>query len=382
MTKNFLLTFLFMLLSFTARANDNVAGKIVVSDLIFDEGMGAYFFRVSLAEGTQYFCAYKMELVLPSGMSVLSGKEDNGKVYYVSYMVEDESFYPKVVRNFKHSLGVSMVADNHYKFLCVDTDGNREFKATEGDLFDVYVTIDEEALSSSFSPKPIVKFACVTFALNDENNKVTGYTVDDFSCRPFSVGIPAKRELPLSISAKNKVGTLILPFSTDVPEGVKAYSCNSVNGELLVLNQEQTFEACKPYIVYSENGYSGTLAGEVDMTAEYPVDDVYSEGFLTGVLSPAVVSTGYIMQNKGAGPAFYNAEGSNFHLPAGRCYLTPSAETEAKSFGFSFDETTSITDVSSDTDSDAVIYNMMGQRILRPVSGQMYIKEGKKFFKR
>ena len=60
---------------------------------------------------------------------------------------------------------------------------------------------------------------------------------------------------------------------------------NAVDGDLLTLTSAESFEACKPYIIYAENGFSGTLEGTVSLSDASNVTDVFTDGYLTGVLT-------------------------------------------------------------------------------------------------
>ena len=75
------------------------------------------------------------------------------------------------------------------------------------------------------------------------------YVPADFTCRPFASGLATERTLPLNINATNQVGTLILPFSAELPQGVKAYTCDALNEEAseLVLTPAASLQACTPY---------------------------------------------------------------------------------------------------------------------------------------
>ena len=214
--------------------------------------------------------------------------------------------------------------------------------------------------------------------MKEESKK---YVPAGFSCRPFTTGIPASRELPINISAANKVGSLILPFDAELPSGVKAYKFSSVDESQNTLNllAVDQFDACKPYIVYAENGYSGNISGTVDYTAEYPDEDVYTDAGLTGVLSTTVVNTGYIMQNKGDGPQFYSADGKNYSLPAGRCYMT-IPPSNVRSFSFDFDDATTNIDVIANEElkTDAW-YTLQGMKLDQmPSEKGVYLQGSKK----
>ncbi len=334
--------FLFMMCALLPRTAvaQGLSDRFTISDLEYDPDVEAYYFIVSL-EGSTIYTAYNLDIFLPNGINVVYSEDGGERTYYV-LGTEDEDFYPftKVgpKKTFKHSVGGNVLDGNQLRVSCIAQD-NSEFKSGSGTLFFVYVTIDESVFTSSFSPKPIVKLSGMNLTKKDE----TAFHPADFACRPFTTDIPTSRTLPVNVSATNKVGTLILPFNAELPTGLKAYSCSAVKGDLLTLTEAQSIETCKPYIVYAENGYSGNLSGTAELSDANNVTDVFTDGFLTGLLTSGIVNTGYILQNKGQGdgPMFYDAEGVNFSLPAGRCYLTPSG-SEAKVFSLDFDEATSI----------------------------------------
>ena len=359
-------------------AQESTTDQIVLSDLR-KSGSSTYF-DVSL-EGTHIYSAYNLEFFFPDGISIATNSNGNPRVtmlkttaavypFSIDYEIDDETGEDIEVKTYTHSVSSSTPATNHLKVSCFST-ANEEFTKTSGTLFRVYVTLDQTKFT--FSPKPIIRLEGI-WLIQMTGGVQTNYVADNFSCRPFTTDIPADRTLPINISATNKVGTLILPFDAALPEGVAAYSCNAVDeeNETLTLTPASSFKACTPYIVYAENGYSGTINGTVDLNATYPDADIYPVGFLTGVLSPTVVNTGYIMQNQGDGPQFYNAEGDNFSLPSGRCYLTPTTASGVNAFGFNFDGANSISMVKeSTTDND--FYDLSGRRVTRPTQG-IYIQ--------
>ena len=289
---------------------------------------------------------------------------------------EDEDFYPftKVgkKKTFKHTVSCNLLEGNRLRVSCMAQD-NSDFKATSGTLFMVYVTVNTSAFTSSFSPKPIVKLS----GLNLTTSAAVKYVPADFACRPFTTGIPTARTLPVNVSAGNKVGTLILPFDADLPNGLRAYTCNALDGDLLTLTPASSIEACKPYIVYAENGYSGNLSGTATLTDDDNVTDVFADGYLTGVLSATTVNTGYILQNQGSGPMFYDAEGVTFSLPAGRCYLTPPP-SDVKAFAFNFDDAVGIDATSSIVNhQSSILFDLSGRKVFSPSRG-IYIQGTRK----
>lgn len=375
----FLLTVMTWCLGTQAWAQEATTDQIKLSDLTYDSELEFYYFDVSL-EGSRIYSAYDMDIFLPIGI-------DTDKDYVMMIENGANGIYPynKLTKKYYHSVSASMPSERQLRIACVSM-SNDEFTANSGALFRVYVTIDGDALNK-FSPKPIVKVSGIALVQADG----TKYVPADFSCRPFTEGIPAARELPVNISAANKVGSLILPFAAAVPSGMKVYKYSSVDesGHTLNLEAVDAFEACTPYIVYAETGYDGNISGEVDYDAEYPDEDVYTDGGLTGVLSRMVVNTGYIMQNKGSGPQFYSAEGQNFSLPAGRCYMT-IPPSNVRVFGFNFGEeegTTEIVEVELENEkveklkSDEEWYTLQGVKLdQEPTEKGVYLYGTKKVF--
>lgn len=378
----FLLTVMTWCLGTQAWAQEATTDQIKLSDLTYDSELEFYYFDVSL-EGSRIYSAYDMDIFLPIGI-------DTDKDYVMMIENGANGIYPynKLTKKYYHSVSASMPSERQLRIACVSM-SNDEFTANSGALFRVYVTIDGDALNK-FSPKPIVKVSGIALVVKEGAKK---YVPADFSCRPFTTGIPAARELLVNISSDNKVGSLILPFAAAVPSGMKAYQYSSVDEseEMLNLEEVDEFEARKPYIVYAENGYSGNISGTVDYEAEYPDEDVYTNGGLTGVLSRTVVNTGYIMQNKndGNGPQFYSAEGQNFSLPAGRCYMT-IPPSNVRVFGFNFGEeegTTEIVEVELENEkveklkSDEEWYTLQGVKLdQEPTEKGVYLYGTKKVF--
>jgi len=376
MKKALLFFSLLVLLPACMWAQEVSTDKIVISDLATDN-YGAYF-TVGL-KGSYLYTALNMDITMPEGISVADYEGEPDVAIYDS----ENTVFPftpdkRGNKTWKHNVACTygIVAPRMLRIACY-SDNNDDFASTSGTLFIIYVKVDEELLAASFCPKPIVTVSGIALVESDNTKHVPA----DFTCRPFASVIPAERTLPLNISGENQIGTLILPFGVDaLPQGVKAYAGNTIDEEAseLLLTPVTKLDACTPYIVYAPNGYTGTLTGTVDMTAEYPATDVYSQGFLTGVLSTTVVNDGYIMQNQDAGPMFYNAEGSNFALPAGRCYLTLPASYAAKVVRMRIEGTMGFDNIEIINHDSQILYDLAGRRVENPTSGGIYISNGKK----
>ena len=346
-----------LMLPRVAEAQTPTTDKFTVSDLEWDADNECYVFTVSL-DGSRIYTAYNLDIFLPNGINVEQKANGDLKVYrsknkkFYTYDDDDESW--------SHSVSANMPTTHQLRVACI-SNTSTEFKSTSGELFYARVDVDADYFASCFSPKPIVKLSGMNLTTKAEEK----YVPENYACRPFATGIPTERTIPVNVSSVNKVGTLILPFNAELPQGLTAYTCNATEGDLLMLTPAASIEACKPYIVFAKGGYSGSLVGTATLPDATNVTDVFADGYLTGVLTNTVVNTGYILQNQGkeGDPKFYDAEGAEFNLPAGRCYLTPSDAGEARAFRFNFDESTGIDANNIEMVTDSRIFDLSGRLI-------------------
>lgn len=186
------------------------------------------------------------------------------------------------------------------------------------------------------------------------------------------------RTIPLTISKDNKWSTCILPFDAELPAGVMAYSYHTMNEatSTLTLTNEASMNAYKPYILYAEEGYDGTLSGAVD-PRECPAEGYVAEGLICGAVEPQQINSGYVLQNLTEGMMFYNCNGQTFTIPAGKCWLR-AFENGAKSYHFSFeDNTTGINTVPSGVINDNTCYSITGQKVSKDYKGIVIINNKK-----
>ena len=145
------------------------------------------------------------------------------------------------------------------------------------------------------------------------------YKVDNFRLSPLACQVTA------DITEDMKWSTLILPFNAGIPAGLKVYSCNGFNeNQILVLKEETSIEANKPYIVYGPgeyvfNGYDSSYKNE------------YADGLLTGKFETASAPIGtYVLQEKDGKPAFCKVTSdSPFTIGTNQCYIVLSEDDAA-----------------------------------------------------
>ena len=229
------------------------------------------------------------------------------------------------------------------------------------------------------------EYRFITFTLTEEAEVtlVAGMTIDvntaDLSWASVCTPVLYKRtatEVDLVITDA-EWATFMLPFDAELPDGVKAYSCDEVAGDALVLEEAESFVANTPYLV---NGAEGTYNFSGYSIAE---EDNYTVGLFTGTyveIEEAPVGS-YVLQKNDDVVAFYLV-GEEIQPTVGayHCYLTVPAEVAgAPMFSISRGEdTTGIENATLNTQHSTVIYDLMGRRVDTMVKGNMYIVNGKK----
>lgn len=336
----------------------------------FDEEGG--FFNIELCgsedESTLYTCV-QMDIILPQGISVYYDGDDA----WADLNLDDGIYpYTKSGKNTKyyHSLIYNTLENNTFR-VSVYSSENKEFKERSGSLFYIYVKPSAYTKTGNLEVKfENVKFISSTGAGLIPENQPTQY-----------LKVTNTSTTPININSSAHWSTCILPFSTTIPDGVTAYTCDSHDDEYLYLTKSETMEAYTPYILYSENGYSGTLSGTVEAD-KYPENGYVNAGYLNGAIVPQSVTEGYVMQNLSEGVKFYPiAENATFSVLAGKCWVT-MPEGNAKSLGFAIADETDVKDMNASKNSSSeAIYNLQGVKVDKITPGNIYIKGGRTVLK-
>ena len=189
----------------------------------------------------------------------------------------------------------------------------------------------------------------------------------------FTLAEASKASISINTSAAG-YGTLILPFTADKPEDVKAYTCVEYSGDQLTLVVADAIEANQPYIIegsWNETIENWGLGAAVENTV----------GLLTGVYAATTAPVGsYVMQKNNDKVGFYKvAENSQPTVGANRCYVTATG-SETRVFFFDA-ESTGINAIEALTSGDAQIFNASGSQmpalqkginIVRKADGKSY----------
>lgn len=163
---------------------------------------------------------------------------------------------------------------------------------------------------------------------------------DAFTNNSATFSIVEAQQAEVTLNSDGGFYTLMLPFSTELPDGMKAYTCTEVDGYELKLTEATSFTPNTPYIVEGGKG-EHTFTGYGLATK-----DSYEGGLLTGVYADTKVPAGsYVLQEKDGNVKFYLVSaGENMQptLNPYRAYLTVPAESAGvKAFSFG-GETTGI----------------------------------------
>lgn len=358
----------------SAFAQETTTDYMYTEGVKYDDEEELYYFDVYMKGSEISYTAYGTDIQLPSGLKVV---EDEGDPFVVMLDKDyvDDVIYPVSSRKYTHQILSNFIdGDAHHIRLGCYSSKSQNFLATSGALFRVYIEKEETSW-----PIGAIKFFNAKFVAIDETiqvgNKEQGYS---FANREDIVVVnESETTLPLKVSTAAKWSTCILPFATEIPEGVTAYTCSNHDEEYIYLEKAESFEAYTPYILYAENGYNESISGTVDATIpDNAKTGVVANGYLNGAIVPQTATEGYVLQNHEGVVQFYAIQsGDSFTIPAGKCWMKiPEGASRALSFKTE-DEAAGINNITIPV--SASTYDLSG-RMQKKVKKGVFIKNGKK----
>lgn len=175
--------------------------------------------------------------------------------------------------------------------------------------------------------------------------------------------------------------TLVLPYETEIPKGVKAYTLAYASGNKAVATElTGVIPANTPVLVNAEQGdYTFKATATLTTKAAKPVS-----GSLHGVWSEEVVPVGsYVLQNQSGTVAFYHVDAADFKVKANQAYLYAPEAAGAKMLNIDFGgEATAINGVKAEaSNANTQVYTIDGKKANRNnlAKGQVYVTKGKTF---
>lgn len=184
-------------------------------------------------------------------------------------------------------------------------------------------------------------------------------------------------------NATYNMSTFSAPVATVLPSGVRAYYVKSANNETVYLariSSGKSIPAGEGVILTSPS----TTFDMVEATDESDVA-VCTGNLLvpTDAANPMVPAGAYVLALKGSGELkgqfAFSLLSNDFEYKPNRAYLQLEAGASLVRMFFGGNET-SVDDVLEST-QDAVYYDLTGRRVANPVSGCVYIQNGKKVVK-
>lgn len=363
-------------------------------------------------EGTEnhYYMAYNFDIILPAGVTFpTTDYTEDGPYSYESgdvfHNLED-GIYPTTTSGRppitlpKHTLS-NAIKDygTRAKVICFSTK-NDEFLQPTGAICDCYVVVH-----------PLAKAGVNTVKLKDmvfnTKNPETGFPIQWAPGNTLqnvawsTITIPAERTVEVKIPASTEWGALILPFALkELPEDVMAYHAARINTTNEVeLENVTELEAYKPYIIHAPKGWKTTLSGtasaddfpsaptmlaDEEYSTVYPADAIASHGVLSANIKPHKRTDGYIFTTDGEKPAFTRVTENNpQELSTGDIFIPLQEDFTDTPENLNLkviSSTTSINEINKETLS-GIIYNLQGQRVVAPRSGNIYVSEGHIFRK-
>lgn len=161
-----------------------------------------------------------------------------------------------------------------------------------------------------------------------------------------------------------KWSTLCLPFSYEIPEGLKVFSVNGINedNQTVIIKEEQSTVAHKPYLIYGKSGYYSLFGHKQPYNEETLVN-----GMLVGTYDTIqVYSDAYILQNQNGRIGFYKV--SELSAPTifpHRAYLSYNSSQPKSISLFDIIEEEDISSIQTivDTEQQFIYYNIDGTRM-------------------
>lgn len=365
--KKILLLLSFMSATLGINAQSQV-GNLTISELELAPGGESGYIYVGLENSDITYASYSLDIMLPEAIDVCL---DEDGLYDVYFDDDDSDLYPYTRKSgYSHMISGNVIRLDGHKALrvfCGDPVTGKAFEQNNGRLF--YVQIKANPFMKPGKAQiEIRNIALVeqTGTKHVPTNPQVDVTINNTSKTSFNV------------SAANRWSTCILPFAIEIPDGVKAYTSSTFDNENIYLNEAERIEAYRPYILYSENGYTGFVCGTVN-PADYPESGYVTAGNLSGAIVPQTVTEGFILQKHNDNVKFYAIdENDSFLVPAGKCWMNIPEGGGVKAFNFVVDNDETGIQTALDMKRNSDIYDLTGRRVSTMKKNGLYIKNGEK----
>lgn len=297
------------------------------------------------------YIAFNMTLTVPKGIHINTVK--SGRNY-----VNDIKLTERATST--HSIACNMPDETTVRIICTSSLNEELYPDDEeGNLMDELFEIGFVADATTYNGTYAIEMTGCKFVQNDENDQIIGHVLDHTEYCDFVIsGGTDFPGVDYTLSSA-RIGTLILPFNTEIPNGMSAYECNGISDDNeLILNKVSSFTANTPYIIAGEPAnyhFNGEYRG---------MKDSYSTKYMTGVYVESVVPRGsYVLQkHENDNVAFYNVDRNDLTISPYRCYLNKSA-LDVSCLKIILDETSSINDINKEDGTTVTVYSLDGKAL-------------------
>lgn len=305
-------------------------------------------------------------------MTFIANDRTDGGLYNIQYKEVAN-------QNLAQAFTFTKVEGNNFKMSQIDADGNVRYMTTGvpygGNTSQIRTSTNaDDAMVVTVIPTATegvwnLKNVAANQYIGSQDNGV--FTVN--SHINFFIVETTKPSITINTTAAGW-GTTMLPFAvSEIPDGVKVYSCAEAQGATLTLTEVTALEANKPYII--EGDWEATLTGDAQGTAL-----TYTDGLLVGTYSKIAAPDGdYILQKQGEKVGFFKVDTSvaQPNVPANRAYLKADEANPVKAFFLGDDAADAINGVFDGlVNGDA--YDLGGRKVSKLQKGNVYIVNGKK----
>lgn len=307
------------------------------------------------------YCSFQFDLLLPEGITIpYNMNPDEEEEQFGYFDSEAEEWIPAIesgITKSSHTLACSKI-DGGYRFVCYHPNFT-SFKSGSKNVLTIILQADNEVVNGVYRPT----LGGTMFIANKDEH----FTPEVNAGMVIVKGSDKSATYEFTMS-EARWGTLMLPFDTNVPAGIIAYNCTSVDGNSVVLNESSTIYANTPYLL---NGIPGTYSFNGIPNVE---KNEYSSGCMNGVHSATTIYSGYVLQENDGIVAFFKVnENKPIEVPAGHGYINITGDA----MYIRIDRTTGINEIDYNSEGSE-IYDINGINVESTENNRVYIINNKK----
>lgn len=335
--------------------------KMWMNDVtITADGKTVTYLTVYQNDPEQDYTSFNMSIFVPEGIhiaQVVSGRGSTRNDITLSERADET-----------HSIDCSEYSPTEIRVIATSSQ-NLNFYSTDyqdqpmDELFTIGLIADPTMINGTYN----ITTDGIVFVIVDEEKTFPGNIPAVLPSFKMTIVGGQDLEVPYTMSSSG-IGTLCLPFDSEIPEGLQAFTGTAVADGKLRLEEIESIPAGTPVVMTGKSGeysFSG---------ARLVTDDVCTNGVLYGALEPQDITSGYVLQNQNDKIAFYRVNDEHpATIPAYRCWL---GEQDANVIALQFDFETGISEVNGNMEED-VYYDLSGRRCDGKKAG-VYVKQGKK----